>query len=116
LGCRDVLRKFTVILGISFAGFFAEPAKAIDGNDLIKLCGYGEIPNSCFYYFIGVFEAMVVSETNFGARPPYCMPDAVTAGQAADVVAQYVRQNPQNRHLGAITLTAEAWSQAWPCN
>jgi hypothetical protein len=39
----------------------------------------------------------------------------VTAGQAADVVKQWLERYPQHRDLPAMGLVASALSQAFPC-
>jgi hypothetical protein len=45
----------------------------------------------------------------------FCMPDEVTGGQAASVVAKYLRDNPAERHKLAAIIVVTALSKAFPC-
>lgn len=45
-----------------------------------------------------------------------CVPTKVIASQVADVVQQWLLQNPQERHYAGNSLVALALSEAFPCN
>ncbi len=57
-------------------------------------------------YVIGVLDVY----DGFGTCP-----DKVQAGQVAQVVLKYLRENPEKLHLSADTLTLAAIGKAWPC-
>jgi hypothetical protein len=45
----------------------------------------------------------------------FCKPDNVPLGQAVDVVAKYLNDHPEKRHLEAQLLVVVALTEAWPC-
>jgi hypothetical protein len=56
---------------------------------------------------IGVMQSI-------SAAAVVCIP-ALLAGQARDVVLEYLRENPAHRHEAGATLVMEALHDAWPC-
>jgi hypothetical protein len=81
------------------------------GNELLQECT--EPPVSlCFGYIEAVTDALVRNSLN-GYEA--CVPQEVTVGQLQNIVVQYLRQDPRDRHLGAIGLVAHAISNAFPC-
>jgi len=46
----------------------------------------------------------------------WCQPADVTAGQLADAVLHWLRQNPSKRHFNAAGLVASAFEDAYPCS
>jgi hypothetical protein len=45
-----------------------------------------------------------------------CFPANATAGQAVDLVRNYLRNHPEDRHYNAAQLGHFAMIQAWPCS
>jgi hypothetical protein len=66
----------------------------------------------CLGYIDGVADAL---DKNIINGYKACVPDGVTAGQLQDVVVQYLRLNPADRHFLAFGLVADAISKAFPC-
>ena len=67
-----------------------------------------------------MFLAYVIGVTDVGTMMPdearrYCLPVGVTNGQMQDVVAKYLTENPEVRHLGAAYLVRQALHEVWPC-
>jgi hypothetical protein len=46
----------------------------------------------------------------------FCLPANVTVGQMQDVVENYLREHPENRHFTAASLIADALQRKFPCN
>lgn len=44
-----------------------------------------------------------------------CLPEDVDSTQLRDVVVDYLRKHPNDRHMAATPLAAEAFGEAWPC-
>jgi hypothetical protein len=81
------------------------------GNELLQECA--ERPALfCFGYIDAVSDAFVRNILN-GYEA--CVHKDVTADQLKDIVVQYLRLNPADRHLGAVGLVADAISKAFPC-
>jgi hypothetical protein len=89
------------------------------GNDLYEKCSTA--PNTltqgfCLGYSAGISDAMSIkpalNPVNTYSR---CLSQNVTMGQIADVVEQYLQENPAKRHFAAIALIAEALANAFPC-
>ena len=45
----------------------------------------------------------------------WCIPTGAAPGQARDIVAKFLRENPAQRHLAAASIVALALQRAWPC-
>jgi hypothetical protein len=101
------MRKLT--LALLTAAAFATPAHAGDGNKLLDYCAKRS-PDYywCTGYVLGVVDGM----TYMGDLK--CVPD-VTAGQMADVVEEWLRRNPAQRHLSGTRVIELAALAAWPC-
>jgi hypothetical protein len=84
-------------------------AEFLDGNGLLSRMNDSEsIPKMvALGYVQGVADVY--------ARVKVCAPQNVTAGQARDVVKQYLELNPERRHYSADSLVVNALSQVWPC-
>jgi hypothetical protein len=57
----------------------------------------------------------VMGVTDAGDRVYHCAPATITAGQVRDMALQYLRANPENRHLSADLLITGLLINAWPC-
>lgn len=67
-------------------------------------------------YATGAFDAYEgANKLNPNNYTSICAPKAVTAGQLTDVMCDYLRDNPQDRHFTASSLLWWASNSAWPC-
>jgi hypothetical protein len=84
-------------------------AEFMDGNDLLSKMNNSEaIPKM-------VALGYVQGTADVFAGIKICMSKNVTAGQARDVVKQYLEFNPDKRHHSADSLVLNALAQVWPC-
>jgi hypothetical protein len=92
----------------------------MDGNELMRRCGFSRTSYEygfCFGSIIGVAE--LVSALNIlgliEGRQSACVPANAANGQIVDVVKNYLRDNPAQRHMMASGLIVAALIQAFPC-
>ena len=45
----------------------------------------------------------------------WCIPTGAASVQARDIVVNFLRENPAQRHLAAASVVALALQHAWPC-
>jgi hypothetical protein len=57
----------------------------------------------------------IAGASDFSQGDFHCTPASVSLGQTNDVVMQYLRQDPVNRHRDASVLVVIALAKAWPC-
>jgi len=97
-----------LIAGLLFAPCMAS-AEFMDGNTLLsKMNDSDVIPRAVSLGYVqGVIDVFV--------RTKVCPPQNITAGQARDVVKQYLEINPEKRHYSADSLVVNAIAQVWPC-
>ena len=85
---------------------------AVSGNELYSRCIHGpSTPQyvACLAYVEGTVDALSVDKT-------ICLPEShVTTGQVKDIIVNYLRDHPQNRHNSASLLAAIALNEAFPC-
>ena len=100
---RKVIASLLFIPSIGCAEF-------LDGNGLLSRMNDSEaIPRvAALGYVQGAADVY--------AGTKICMPKNVTAGQARDVVKQYLEINPEKRHYSADSLVLNALAQVWPCS
>lgn len=80
----------------------------VSGNDLYAECSANT--QLC----LGFVEAVADSFTSY--EPSLlCLPGTVTNGQLVDIVAKFLRDNPEERHRTAYMLVAQAIGAAFPC-
>lgn len=90
------------------------PAEAYfqTGNSVAGVC----LPTSqspsgpCIAYVGGVVDGMLWGEPSY-----LCLPEGVTQGQLAAVVAKFLEDHPERMHLNAPVLIADALQGAFPC-
>lgn len=98
----------TIILASSLAAGSIAHAEYWSGNDLHnKMNGNGTDKAIALGYVAGV------SDTGQGVL--HCSPNNVTLGQTQDVVAKYLRDNPQDRHNSADAIITHVLKSIWPC-
>jgi hypothetical protein len=95
----------TVATVVSFNAY-AEPKT---GNELLSQCLSQDTGSVvCVAYVRGVVDTILI----IGGM---CIPDVVVVGQVRDVGIRYLKAHPENRHLPAVNLLANAIANAWPC-
>ena len=109
------MRTLTVAAWTIAAGslFGAPPALGyfMTGNTIMPDCQAQPAPTgACVAYVVGVIDGMWWGEPNMN-----CIPDGVTTGQLAQVVAKFLRDHPERLQLNAPVLIADAIGGAWPC-
>lgn len=83
-------------------------AAFVDGNFLYKVCK--EERSFCTAYIQGVADGQE------GAAKEYvCVPENVSSSQARDIVFNWLRDNPAERHNPAAWLTIVALMKVFPC-
>jgi hypothetical protein len=100
---RFVLVSTLLLLSsnLAHAGF-------IDGNELWKSCDRKE--GFCNGYIQGVVDASEGRERSY-----FCLSEKVMSSQARDVVINWLRDNPAERHNPAAWLVTVAMMDAFPC-
>jgi hypothetical protein len=82
------------------------------GDDLLSVCDEGEqsdmASGACLAYIAAAADCYAVTLCR--------VPKDVTRVQARDLVIQYLRAHPKDRHDLAIRQTWLALAQAWPCS
>ena len=102
-----MLTAFAIILSYGQANAEGEGDIFLDGNKLLKEC---EITHPSF---VCAGYVMAISDEIAGRKA--CVPTKATLGQIMDVVAVFLTNNPQMRHLPAPGLVSAAIAQAFPC-
>jgi hypothetical protein len=113
------MRIAVIIAALSiFAAAPAAAQKTGTGNDYYEACSINEI-NFKIAYEKGMCIGVIKTIIYFGEYMPdgykICSPDNSTTGQHFDVVAAYLKSNPNQRHKDFRALALEALHAAWPC-
>jgi hypothetical protein len=89
----------------------------MSGNDLFDACGSPQRALVCFGYIEGIADAMQSTRNAGGslAGVRACLPEDATLGQLKDIVINFLRDHPETRHFTALSITAYAFSAAFPC-
>lgn len=105
-------RKTTLALMAAACLAASSNAYAISGNDLIKwLPDYEQRSN----FSSGMFLGYVSGVGELGANILFCLKPSVTRGQAAAIVAKYLRNHPESWQEEASTLVVAALEESFPC-
>jgi hypothetical protein len=80
-----------------------------DGNKL--LADMDEGSSTKRMYALGYVAGVVDSMNRF----MFCLPSSVTIGQLTDMVHNYLRNTPSERHQPADVIIAKAFSVVFPC-
>lgn len=109
---------YAAALALALAGL-ARPARAADfdtGNQLLAACsGSAGDQVQCYAYMDGLLQGLLFMSVRDKSQMPFCVPDGVTKGQAAEVVVKYLRENPEQRHIAASVMATVAMRRAFPC-
>jgi hypothetical protein len=88
------------------------------GNRLYEDCKAENYFNRgyCGGYIVGIVDTVEAMQAS-GLLPndALCIPEGATKGQIADVVRQYLQDNPGQRHRDAGSLVPEALNKAFGC-
>jgi hypothetical protein len=86
------------------------------GNQLLAACNQRP-RQECLGYVEAIADVLLALQLGgdlLGWRA--CMPQTLTSNQAADVVLKHLRDHPEQRHLGAAGLAAQALADGFPCS
>jgi hypothetical protein len=83
------------------------------GNDLYKWCSddHPQAQGLCMGYINGMAHEMEAE----AHRGQICLPENSMFSQVMDVVKNYLRDHPDNRHKGTPELVRNALIIAFPC-
>ena len=96
-------------------------ATTLDGNNLYNDCNAATtktteqflLVGTCIGYVTAVADALSSGNSVNGFKA--CIPVNVDMNQIVDVVKNFIRDNPEKRHLVAVGLVAAAFARAFPC-
>ncbi len=99
----------------------ADEAVGYSGNELWADCQNQKpvttaeyaIDASCTSYIKAVADVMSGGDSVSSRRA--CFSSGITVGQTRDVVAKWLKANPQHRHYTAHSIVAGVLSDAFPC-
>lgn len=66
-------------------------------------------------YISGSIDAITASKMLLSAKPVACVSDGVTYTQLSDIIQNYLKKEPKERHIGAPILIITAIQEAYPC-
>jgi hypothetical protein len=105
------MRSLLLTVLITVFSISSAEADFMTGNDLWAACNPGPRPE-CIGYVEAIADALSLGDF-LGLQA--CMPQTLTSGQAVDVVMKHLRDHPEQRHFGAVSLVALALAQGFPC-
>ena len=82
------------------------------GNNFLAQCRNSRA--SCEIYVQGVNDGLFAAIVGTSRDLPYCIPEGSTISQVTDVVLNFMDRHPEDRHLLAPTIIANALQMAWP--
>lgn len=93
-------------------------AQTVDGETLFGWCKSSGDPSEpigsyCRGFIVGVLDAQGEQNIIHGFRS--CPPDSVSVHTARSLVMGWLNDHPERRHVGALSLAAEAFSEKFPC-
>lgn len=112
----------TVRRWIALALCFAAPAYATSedvgsfttGNDLWAACSWptkdAGAEATCMSYVIGAIDATASLH-----QETFCIPPHITKQQATDIVKQWLKDTPAERHYTAAYAVRVSFEKAFPC-
>jgi len=90
---------------------FSQTRAFDDGNKLYGYCGASNSSDDkvfCAGYVAGISDALQ-------GEKRMCMPVEATVEQAVDVIMNFLRDHPEQRHYTAWSISREALGHAFPC-
>lgn len=82
-----------------------------DGNKLLS--DFNGNPGTQVTPAIGLGYVMGVIDAYNGVT--FCLPENITAGQARDMIRNYLDNTPSIRHFPASEIISHAFKTSWPC-
>ncbi len=114
------MKRIRLLLTVAIGAVAMLPSKghALTGNEIYSMCKVGPINELnehlvCAGYLTAVSD--MLANRNVVNGFVACIPNTLGNGQGKDVVVKWLRDNPQVRHYPALSLVAQAWSEAFPC-
>jgi hypothetical protein len=99
----------SIIAAALIAASASASAQFVNGNNLL---GRMEGTNhGDRMYAIGYVVGVIDSMNGY----VFCLPRGFTAGQAFDMVQNYMSNVPADRHLGADVITGKVLAASFPC-
>lgn len=92
----------------------AEDQYSYGGNEMLQLCD--TIPAAAVGYAVGAIDAATTLARWRDQPLTICVPEGTQDRQKMDVMCQYLRNNPAERHLSASSLALYAFGEVWPCD
>jgi len=71
--------------------------------------------NDCNGYVTGISDIYVTLVEWGNVKPAWCIPVGVDSDQLIRVVTKYLQENPEELHLTAGSLVANAFGRSFPC-
>ena len=84
----------------------------LTGNTFLSQCRNSRV--TCEIYVQGVNDGLFAAMIGTNRDLPYCIPEGSTISQVTDVVLNFMERYPEDRHLLAPTIIANALQMAWP--
>ncbi len=96
------------LIALAFVATTAHAGTFKNGNTLLSDMNSQSATRAiALGYVIGVVDAL--------DNVIFCVPSGATAGQAHDMVQNYLESNPAIRHLPAHNIISHALKTVWPC-
>lgn len=86
-------------------------ATFLDGNKLYDMCSRNR--PAVAFYLAGVSDTIASSPP--GQKQEFCTPRQATGEQVTDVICNYLRDYPDQRHYTAASTAVVAFRIAFPC-
>ena len=84
-----------------------------NGNDLLGDCRASR--DVCVSYVMGVVDTIVFQQRIVTRKKFLCIPLDETSGRLADIVLEYLKENPESRRWSAALLVNNALVAEYPC-
>jgi len=85
----------------------------LNGSKLLNICEQDR--KACGLYIMGVADTHDIFVMWKDIEGYSCIPKDVTDTQLSTVVIKYLKDHPENLHLGAAGAILTAITKAWPC-
>lgn len=114
--------KFAILAMVASAIYPINSLSAgyVSGNDLYRDCTaekndltYYQTRARCSAYIVGAADGIDEERTMSGIAE--CVPSNVAIGQLRDIVVDYLKKNPQNRHYTGYSIVSVALISAFRC-
>ena len=104
-----------MILGSLMCAHRAQAATS--GNDLLRFCtsdANSAEQSFCLGYLHGLVDGVMGLRVTERRPQVFELPEGVDILQVRDVVVKFLKENPKDRHLGAVALVLKALTLAYP--